>query len=130
MIIENASGAERDVLVERRRQKSEEGWTLEHDDEHVNGEMASAAAAYAIGGNTGIAPATIRDHLHAALWPWSPEWWKPRSNRRNLVRAAALIIAEIERIDRKAIAEYADKVTSPTDERGNFTGGYDGGMQR
>jgi hypothetical protein len=35
------------------------------------------------------------------MWPWSREWWKPRNSRRDLVRAAALIVAEIERVDRK-----------------------------
>jgi hypothetical protein len=31
-------------------------------------------------------------------------WWKPKDRRRDLVRAAALIIAEIERLDRDAEA--------------------------
>ena len=35
------------------------------------------------------------------LWPWAAEWWKPKDCRRNLVRAGALILAEIERLDRK-----------------------------
>lgn len=35
-------------------------------------------------------------------WPWALEWWKPKDNRRNLIRAAALVIAEIERLDRAA----------------------------
>lgn len=29
------------------------------------------------------------------------EWWKPTNRRRDLVKAAALILAEIERLDRK-----------------------------
>jgi len=29
-------------------------------------------------------------------------WWKPKGPRRDLIRAAALIVAEIERIDRRA----------------------------
>jgi hypothetical protein len=40
-----------------------------------------------------------------ALWPWATAWWKPRDRRRNLVRAAALVLADIERIDRAAIAK-------------------------
>jgi hypothetical protein len=34
-------------------------------------------------------------------WPqgWAG-WWKPKLRRENLVRAGALIIAEIERLDR------------------------------
>jgi hypothetical protein len=33
-------------------------------------------------------------------WPWLSKWWKPKDRRRDLVRAAALVIAEIERLDR------------------------------
>jgi hypothetical protein len=31
-------------------------------------------------------------------WPWSFEWWKPKDRIRNLVRAGALIAAEIDRL--------------------------------
>ena len=34
-------------------------------------------------------------------WPFNRELWKPEEVRRNLVKAAALIIAEIDKIDRK-----------------------------
>jgi len=30
---------------------------------------------------------------------WAREWWKPKDRRRDLIRAAALIVAEIERLD-------------------------------
>jgi hypothetical protein len=30
------------------------------------------------------------------------EWWKPTNRRRDLVKAGALILAEIERLDRAA----------------------------
>jgi hypothetical protein len=35
-------------------------------------------------------------------WPenWSATWWKPKDRRQDLVRAGALVISEIERIDR------------------------------
>jgi hypothetical protein len=36
------------------------------------------------------------------VWPWSREWWQPKDRRRDLVRAGALIVAEIERLDRAA----------------------------
>jgi hypothetical protein len=35
-----------------------------------------------------------------ARWPWSQDWWKPTNPRRDLVKAGALIAAEIERLDR------------------------------
>lgn len=34
-------------------------------------------------------------------WPWSPEWWKPKDPRRDLIRGIALLIAEAERRDRQ-----------------------------
>ena len=86
--------AELDVAAERRRQVKEEGWTPEHDDKHNDpARLANAAACYA----TGAAPAFGTDHY----WPWDWKWWKPTTQRRNLVKAAALIIAAIEQIDRK-----------------------------
>jgi hypothetical protein len=89
-----------DVMAERHRQMMVEGWTAKHDDEHGDGSMALAAAAYAIAG-TDTVPRTALD-LPPNIWPWDREWWKPKDARRNLVRAAALILAEIERLDRAA----------------------------
>ena len=84
-----------DVLAERRRQIESEGWTREHDDTWVDGELAIAAACYA-----GATDMTITNNP-PALWPWSASWWKPTTYRRDLVKAAALILAEIERLDRE-----------------------------
>ena len=36
------------IQEERTRQVQEEGWTPEHDEEHGDGELALAAACYAI----------------------------------------------------------------------------------
>lgn len=37
-----------------------------------------------------------------SLWPhsWASCWFKPTNRRRDLVKAAALLIAEIDRLDR------------------------------
>jgi hypothetical protein len=83
-----------DVIAERKRQIDVEGWSHEHDDAHSLGELAAAGAAYAIRDRADSNPPTF--------WPWDWRWWKPKDRRRNLVRAAALIVAEIERLDRKA----------------------------
>lgn len=98
-----------DVIAERQRQVSAEGWTPEHDDQHSSGELAGAAACYArhVNGRQWIYP--IRPESYASEdapheWPWDEAWWKPKSPRRDLVRAAALILAEIERLDRAAPA--------------------------
>ncbi|WP_051643991.1 hypothetical protein [Kosakonia radicincitans] len=106
---ENAalSAALTDIIAERQRQQSVEGWTPEHDDKHINGEMAFAAASYAF--HAAAAMWDLEDcgteydsHPAPKNWPWEPEWWKPTTQRRDLVKAAALIAAEIERIDRAA----------------------------
>lgn len=84
-----------DVASERQRQMSIEGWTSEHDDAYQNSELADAAACYAINAhNQGFST--------PAHWPWAPDWWKQSGPRRDLVKAGALILAEIERIDRAA----------------------------
>jgi hypothetical protein len=92
--------AARDVLAERRRQIESEGYTPAHDDEYDEGEMARAAACYALSA-VGVKG---NDIAQLRFWPWADEWWKPSDPRRDLVKAAALILAEIERIDRAALA--------------------------
>lgn len=83
-----------DVQAERRRQITAEGWTPEHDDQHGAGELADAAACYALWAG-GINPGNWRE-----FWPWAPEWLKHSEPRRMLVKACALALAEIERLDR------------------------------
>jgi hypothetical protein len=109
-----------DIAAERCRQVEVEGWAPEHDDEHGGGELAKAAASYALHGRwfghlrrAEFDPTGDRGQregqrdlqLPPQMWPWEWRWWKPRSFRENLVRAGALIIAEIERIDRAALAQ-------------------------
>ncbi|WP_157766873.1 hypothetical protein [Pseudomonas mosselii] len=101
------------VLAERKRQVEAEGWTAEHDDQCGSLELVEAAACYA------LAPPwlDIWDDEKQAMkkwqptcppaWPWALSWWKPRSRRENLVRAGALILAEIERIDRAMAKQVA-----------------------
>ncbi|KFD04280.1 EaD family phage protein [Raoultella planticola ATCC 33531] len=93
--LESRTAAAADVLAERKRQVTAEGWTPGHDDEYEHGELADAAGCYALSSElfdcAGEPPRP---------WPWPDEWWKPTSRRRDLVKAGALILAEIERIDR------------------------------
>ncbi|HCF3612869.1 TPA: hypothetical protein NID10_000254 [Pseudomonas aeruginosa] len=85
-----------DVQAERRRQITAEGWTPDHDDLYCAAELPRAAAAYILSGANDEAP---------AIWPFVAKWWKPRDARANYVRAAALILAEIERLDRAGISQ-------------------------
>ncbi|EPO7860491.1 hypothetical protein ACUHOU_001602 [Pseudomonas aeruginosa] len=90
-----------DVQAERRRQVENEGWTPEHDDEHSHGQIARAAACYALAGSSAPNDGTAA-LLVSLAWPWDQQWWKPTSARRDLVKACALALAEIERLDRAA----------------------------
>lgn len=85
------------IATERRRQVDEEGWSAEHDDLHMEGELAMAGALYA-------APTPVylisEDGDELDPWPWSADWDK-RDNHprlRRLVIAGALIAAEIDRL--------------------------------
>lgn len=99
------TGAEM-IAAERERQVTEEGWTPQHDDEHRNGELAMAAACYAA--EAGMRP--THSHMRAAPvasgWPWEQQWWKPTGDPvRDLVKAGALIAAEIDRLQRAGLTE-------------------------
>ncbi|MGI0829548.1 hypothetical protein ACRCP5_19775 [Pseudomonas aeruginosa] len=110
-----------DVQAERRRQITAEGWTPEHDDEHDSGELAAAGAAYALHAADHLNPYSQGDGGDEApsCWPWhdgiagrgegpektEPAWWKPSTPRRDLVKACALALAEIERLDRAAATQ-------------------------
>lgn len=89
------------ISAERRRQVEVEGWTPEHDDEHQYGELAIAAAKYAERAHERSMP-----FLPPRGWPWFSCWWKPSPDPvRNLVKAGALIAAEIDRLLRKATTD-------------------------
>ncbi len=94
------------IAAERQRQITEEKWTPEHDDAHKKGEMAGAAAAYALESCGFENPHCIelkRENVthRVRLWPWAEYWWKPSGDRRrNLIMAGALIAAEIDRLNR------------------------------
>jgi hypothetical protein len=97
------TGAFCEVLAERWRHIDREGFTEDHDDTHDAGDLAAAASAYAQNAASQLNPVSMQplDEL-PIMWPMSGgvEWWKPKDARRDLVRAASLIVAEIERIDR------------------------------
>lgn len=95
------------IAEERERQISKEGWTSGHDDGHKCGELSQAAACYAVAASM----TTANQVKNASLiplpkqWPWQ-DWggdnfWNPSADPlRNLVKAGALISAEIDRLQR------------------------------
>lgn len=88
----NFSPAAADVLAERHRQIVVKGWVPEHDDTYIGCELAAAAISY-------IEPMEAENY-----WPadWHDDSFRPSDYRSNLVKAAALLIAELERVDRQS----------------------------
>lgn len=91
--------AAEDILAERERQKTAEGVTDHMDDLYSHDQLANAAVCYAMSEKERLFGAT--DGV-PACWPWRRMFWKPTTRRRDLVKAGALILAEIERLDRAA----------------------------
>lgn len=82
------------IAEERARQRDVELWCDTHDDQHKFGEMALAAMSYA-------RPEVFSGSKVPFSWPWDTNWWKPSDDKvRNLVKAGALIAAEIDRLQR------------------------------
>jgi hypothetical protein len=104
---EGMNGAEL-IAAERERQITQEEWSFPHDDGHVYGELVEAAAVYvrtaltSINPNSPIAAAPMSEP--PSDWPWEEEDFKPAWSDpvRNLVKAGALIAAEIDRLQRAA----------------------------
>lgn len=110
-----------DITAERDRQRRLKDYTAAHDDAHDRGEMAMAAACYAAPRRIFRLIETVGGFHFADPWPWEHEFDKrtgghsmnkhelvanedtlPGIRRRLLVKAAALLVAEIERLDRVA----------------------------
>ncbi len=99
---EKVRAAVADIAAERQRQIDVEGRKPAGDDGYRNGELAAAASAYAFSAATRTRYLTLDP---VGFWPWPPEWFKPKDQRSDLVRAGALIVAEIERLDRAALQQ-------------------------
>lgn len=96
-----------DVMDERRRQITGEGWTPAHDDTHEPDSLSRAAAAYALPELYRTMRISSAQTVVSTLWPFEWRWWKPKDRRADKVRAAALLIADIERMDREAVLDMA-----------------------
>lgn len=91
------------IAAERKRQRSRrpggEFYSLAHDDEHDAGEIARAAAVYAM-------PPEFRQRNQDLVAVLTPPHWYLKLNKgdrvRELVKAGALIAAEIDRLQRRA----------------------------
>lgn len=105
-VSQSLTDALRDVIAERQRQVSVKGWTPEHDDTYTCGELSGAAISY------------IEPMEAVFYWPaeWHDDRFKPSDERRNLVKATALLLAEIERLDRISAASALSEVDHDDDK--------------
>ena len=85
------------ITDERTRQIEIEGWTKEHDAEHGKYDLLAAAICYAH--NAGQFKSGCPRE-----WPWGDEWWKPTAGNkiRDLIKAGALIAAQIDKMQQEA----------------------------
>lgn len=105
---------------ERKRQIYDHGYDADQDDGYTDQELALAAAAYLVDGThyedtKGVftdCPSGSQHFLVPGCWPrgWHPAHFRPTTRRRTLIKAGALILAEIARLDRaRAKANGSDK---------------------
>jgi hypothetical protein len=81
------------IVAERQRQIDVEGWTAEHDAAHDGNDLACAALCYLVEAYVPVGSGVLPEP-----WPWAATDWKPAEDPvRNLVKAGALISAEIDR---------------------------------
>ena len=84
-----------ELIKEERQNQIDQGYSEFHDDRLKNFELAMAADSYIM---TVISPDEEGDAT------WMKNKWKPSDDPiRNLVKAGALIAAEIDRLQRKRI---------------------------
>lgn len=86
------------IAEERKRQFEKEKWSAEHDATHDGGQLATAAACYTL---TPRYKREVKEGKETPKnWPWQSKWWKPtpKDRVRELVKAGALIAAEIDRL--------------------------------
>ena len=84
------------IAEERQRQIEVEGFTQEHDSKYKCGQLSDAAICYAMRGYW----KTRLKTWFAVIWPFDIMWYKSTANSRvrDLVKAGALIAAEIDRL--------------------------------
>lgn len=96
------------IAKERRRQVKAEGRTHAHDDSHTAGELTAAAIAYArVAELIFKVQYATAEYIGRKDWPWHPNDWKPsKRSIDNLIKAGALIAAEIDRLQRMESEDY------------------------
>ena len=107
------------IAAERQRQIEKEGYTHEHDDKHVEGQIGDAAACDAVGEEVFVPDRSACSPQYNTIWPWEgdvADTIEGKGRVRQLTIAGALIVAEIERLQR-AEAKAAGRARPRTDTR-------------
>lgn len=92
------------IAEERQRQIEKEGFDKKHDLEHRENDLAIAGAIYALPEKARLFVCRGKDgdksQYYPLLWPFDPLSYKPTPDDRvkELIKAGALIAAEIDRI--------------------------------
>jgi hypothetical protein len=120
------------IGAERERQLLTLGYDGEHDAMHKGGELVLAAAACAL-----VAATQSPEKIHAntkvrllnraaEVWPWDQEKLDEGSALANLIKAGALIAAEVDRVlkvlpgrGNEVATEETDKDAEPKGEAGD-----------
>lgn len=93
-----------ELIAEKARTNREhKGYTPDHDDTHDKGELCAAAVCYLDRGWLQIQQRTPREEPSRPpfIWPFEAGAWKPSDDAiRNLIHAGALLVAEIDRLQR------------------------------
>lgn len=90
--------AEADVLRERAKQRRK--WGDNHDDQHVSGDLAAVASYLAYPPDPPVYVGEAEANIPCP--EWAVDLAAKHAHREQLVVAGALIVAEIERLDRFA----------------------------
>lgn len=100
------------IAYERHRQIFEEQWSTYDDDQYIEEELIDAAYCYISAKR--YREVFFQDDAVPLRWPWDDVWWKPtpEDRMRELVKAGALIAAEIDRLLRIELKSKSDlKIT-------------------
>lgn len=79
------------IAAERERQTVVHGWDPVNDAAYTRSQLPKAAICYALHAMKQFGGVPF-------LWPFPARWWKPTEPIRDLVKAGALIAAEIDRL--------------------------------
>ena len=82
------TGAE--LITQERQRQIDEGYTIKGDQKYQRDQLSLVAISYIL--------AIDEKGSMPLIWPWNGNTWKPKSREENLIRAGALIAAELDRI--------------------------------